>query len=280
MCPHILCHTLPFVHLCYFLARCADGPARRDLSAARRHGASPMNTGDQGKQKHRPLMPRPRSKRRFTGRLLKPIDLREAKARGLRAQFALPPDESDRRAHFRDEVAARLPELKKFLGLPPDDRDPERLAKALVERELGIPRDAANWVHRFAAYLTWDRVPGFRSGKKGHGAPRNWDPEQLMQLFADVNFRVTAQVGWHQTVRRERINSSGSCMSVLRIFQLCFLAVESTDRMTTKSSALSWARNPPEIFCRSFIMRASASAWLLVKGTLGSCRNRNTSLLR
>jgi hypothetical protein len=148
-----------------------------------------MNTGDQGKQKRRPLMPRPRSKRRFTGRLLKPIDLREAKARGLRAQFALPPDESDRRAHFRDEVAARLPELKKFLGLPPDDRDPERLGKALVERELGIPRDAPNWWDRFAAYLTWDRVPGFRSGKRGHGAPRKWTPEQLMQLFADVEFR-------------------------------------------------------------------------------------------
>src|ERR1700738_3971423 len=100
-----------------------------------------------------------------------------------------------------------------------------------------------------------------------------------LQSFLRFWQNVTAQVGWHQTVRRERINSSGSCMSVLRIFQLCFLAVESTDRMTTKSSALSWARNPPEIFCRSFIMRASASAWLLVKGTLGSCRNRNTSLL-
>jgi hypothetical protein len=147
-----------------------------------------MKTGDQGKQKRRPLMPRPRSNRGFTGRLLKPIDLGKAKARGLRAQLALPPDESDRRAHFRGEVEARLPELKKFLGLPPDDRDPERLAKALVERELGIPRDAPNWWDRFAAYLTWDRVPGFRSGKKGHGAPRKWAPEQLMQLFADVEF--------------------------------------------------------------------------------------------
>src|ERR1700738_2522810 len=117
--------------------------------------------------------------------------------------------------------------------------------------------------------LVWPTVVVFISKHCFHYRSAGW-------LFS----RVTAQVGWHQTVRRERINSSGSCMSVLRIFQLCFLAVESTDRMTTKSSALSWARNPPEIFCRSFIMRASASAWLLVKGTLGSCRNRNTSLLR
>ena len=40
----------------------------------------------------------------------------------------------------------------------------------------------------------------------------------------------------------------------------CFLLVESTDRMIAKSSALVLTRNPPEIFCRSFIMRASPSA--------------------
>jgi hypothetical protein len=153
-----------------------------------------MNTDDPGKQKRRPIsegdaaMPRPWSKRRFTDRLLKRIDPREAKARGLRAQLALPPDESDRRAHFRGEVEARIPGLNTFLGLPPDDRDPERLAKALIEREFGIPRDAPNWWDQFAAFLIWDRVPGFRSGKKGHGAPRKWAPEQLMQLFADVEF--------------------------------------------------------------------------------------------
>ena len=64
------------------------------------------------------------------------------------------------------------------------------------------------------------------------------------------------------------------------MFQPCFLAVETKERMSAKSIAPSNERNPPEIFCRSFIMRPSRSASLLVKGTLGSCRKRNVSALR
>jgi hypothetical protein len=44
------------------------------------------------------------------------------------------------------------------------------------------------------------------------------------------------------------------------IFQPCFLAVERKDQMVAKSLAPSSERNPPEIFCRSFIMRTSRSA--------------------
>ena len=158
----------------------------------------------QGEQKRRPLskgdaaMPRPKSKRPFTGRLLKPIDRREAKARGLRAQLALPPDESDLQAHVRGEIEARIPELNKFLDLPPDNRDLERLAKALVEREFGIPRDAPDWWPAFLAYLIRTRVPGFRVGNTGvkrHGAPQKWTHEQLMQLFADVQSRKKKKTG-------------------------------------------------------------------------------------
>ena len=50
--------------------------------------------------------------------------------------------------------------------------------------------------------------------------------------------------------------------------------------MVAKSIAPASDRNPPEIFCRSFIIRPSCSAKLLVKGTLGSVRKRSTSGLR
>ena len=60
----------------------------------------------------------------------------------------------------------------------------------------------------------------------------------------------------------------------------CFLAVDSSDRMTAKSSAPSTDRKPPEIFWRNFIIRPSRSARLLVNGTVGSVRKRNTSGFR
>ena len=44
----------------------------------------------------------------------------------------------------------------------------------------------------------------------------------------------------------------------------CFLAVDRTERITAKSLAPSSERKPPEIFCRSFIIRPSRSARLLV----------------
>ena len=69
-------------------------------------------------------------------------------------------------------------------------------------------------------------------------------------------------------------------VKVCSIFQPCFLAVERTVRMTAKSFALHSDRNPPEIFWRSFIIRPSRSARLLVKGTMGSVRNRSTSSRR
>jgi hypothetical protein len=55
-------------------------------------------------------------------------------------------------------------------------------------------------------------------------------------------------------------------VKVCNKFQPCFLAVERTVRMTAKSFAPHSERNPPEIFWRSFIMRPSRSARLLVKG--------------
>src|SRR5665647_2257271 len=64
------------------------------------------------------------------------------------------------------------------------------------------------------------------------------------------------------------------------MFQPCFLAVERKPRMVAKSAAPSGERKPPEIFMRSFIMRTSRSASLLLKGTAGSSRKRSVSLRR
>src|SRR5271157_144539 len=83
-----------------------------------------------------------------------------------------------------------------------------------------------------------------------------------------------------QPTRRFTIRLSGLAVSVPSISQPCFLAVESNDRMTPNSAAPSSERKPPEIFCRSFIIRPSRSAWLLVNGTAGSDRKRSTSCLR
>ncbi len=87
--------------------------------------------------------------------------------------------------------------------------------------------------------------------------------------------------GGDQASRMSAISRTGSPVKVRSIFQPCFLAVESIERMTAKSFAPSFERKPPEIFCHSnFIIRPSCSARLLVKGTAGSLGKRSTSDLR
>src|SRR4051812_12214373 len=76
------------------------------------------------------------------------------------------------------------------------------------------------------------------------------------------------------------IKLSGLAFRVCRISQPCFLAVESSERITANSIAPSMERNPPEIFWRNFIIRPSRSARLLLNGTRGSMRKRSTSCLR
>ena len=60
--------------------------------------------------------------------------------------------------------------------------------------------------------------------------------------------------------RRDIAKFVGSQVRASMTFQPCFLAVEKRDRMSAKSIAPSTERKPPEIFCRSFIMRPSRSA--------------------
>jgi len=83
-----------------------------------------------------------------------------------------------------------------------------------------------------------------------------------------------------QARRSFAISSVGLPASVWSRSHPCFLAVESSERITAKSSAPCSERNPPDIFCRNFIIRPSRSARLLVNGTIGSVRKRSTSSFR
>ena len=97
----------------------------------------------------------------------------------------------------------------------------------------------------------------------------------------EKNFFVTTQVlGRYQAARRLFARSTGSRRRASMMFHPCFLAVDRNPRIVAKSSAPSGDRKPPEIFMRSFIMRTSRSASLLLKGTPGSRRKRSVSLRR
>jgi hypothetical protein len=60
--------------------------------------------------------------------------------------------------------------------------------------------------------------------------------------------------------RRDLARFDGSRDRASMMFQSCFLAVETKERISAKSIAPCNDRKPPEIFCRSFIMRPSRSA--------------------
>src|SRR5450755_3496029 len=64
----------------------------------------------------------------------------------------------------------------------------------------------------------------------------------------------------YQAMRREFTRTFGSWAMAWMMFQPCFLAVAMNERMVAKSVAPAMQRKPPEIFCLTFIMRASRSA--------------------
>jgi len=143
----------------------------------------------------------------FIGSLRKPIDLAEAPACGLRAAFALSPDESDLRTYAVSELAARFKSLDEFFELNSDARDIwEQRAKALVARKYSINPSDPNWWARLTFCLAVGHVPGLslmRGGRKKHGAPREWTNELLAQLFADVEFlKKTTKLSVNEICRR------------------------------------------------------------------------------
>jgi len=129
-------------------------------------------------------------KRPFTGSLRKPIDPRDARARGLRATLGAAPDDSDQLAYAQSELAARWVALDEFFGLNSKASNIwEQRAKALIERRYGLRSDGSQWWGRLAIHMAIGCVPGIsfrRPGKKKHGAPLEWSDERLAQLFADV----------------------------------------------------------------------------------------------
>jgi hypothetical protein len=131
-------------------------------------------------------------KRAFTGLLVKPIHLAEAKAGGLHGALGLPPDGNDFLDHIKDAMAQRYAELDRHFGLQPGSRDVwEQRAKALIAREFGIKVDDPQWWSWLTLYMVRRYVPGFavkRLGERKHGAPKEWDFEQLARLFADIEF--------------------------------------------------------------------------------------------
>ena len=133
-------------------------------------------------------------KRPLTGLLRKPIHLGEAKPRGLRESFALPPDESDIEAHWRSELTTRLVAFDSFLGLESDSPDIwERRGKAVFAYLFNFQSDRRDqeWWMAFTCHLLRDRVPGFTvkmPREKKPGRPREWTFERLAELFADVEF--------------------------------------------------------------------------------------------
>jgi hypothetical protein len=131
-------------------------------------------------------------KRPFTGRLVKPIHLADAKAGGIHGALGLGPDGNDLQAHVREAVVERCFDLDKFFGLQSESPDIwERRARALVEREFGISSDDPQWWVQLASHMACKYVPGFavkRPGEKKHGAPKEWDFDQLARLFADIEF--------------------------------------------------------------------------------------------
>jgi hypothetical protein len=128
----------------------------------------------------------------YTGVFLKAIHLDEAKPRGLRAAFAAPADEDDKRTHLENELRLRLEAFDKFFGLSAKSQDIwQERAKALLSRHFEMDSNDPQWWRALAARLLREYVPGFSiksPGARKHGAPQEWDFWQMAQLFADIEY--------------------------------------------------------------------------------------------
>jgi hypothetical protein len=128
----------------------------------------------------------------FAGRLRKPIHLGEAKPRGLKAAFALPPDADDMIAYAKSELQARYAELDQHFGLRSEATDIwEQRLRVLLSRVYKIPPNDSRWAERLVCRLACQHIPGFElklPGDSKFGAPREWTDEKLAQLFADVEY--------------------------------------------------------------------------------------------
>src|ERR1700722_8291911 len=83
----------------------------------------------------------------------------------------------------------------------------------------------------------------------------------LTTLSGIGGYWLLPRLYWIAHARRSDLaRFDGSRDRASMMFQFCFLAVETKERISAKSIAPCIDRKPPEIFCRSFIMRPSRSA--------------------
>jgi hypothetical protein len=132
-------------------------------------------------------------RRQLTGLLRTPIDLGDARPKGLRMSFGLPPDEKDVKEHIVEQICARYAALDEFFELKADGQAGDiwdQRIKALVAYLFNIDPSDPIWREKLAHALA-GQIPGFsikKPNRKRHGAPREWDDERLSQLFADIEF--------------------------------------------------------------------------------------------
>jgi hypothetical protein len=134
----------------------------------------------------------PTNNQSFRGSLLKPIHLGDAKARGLRAVFACPPDESDEIAHVVEQFDMKWPDFDKRFGLDSSRADIwEQRTKLFISRDLQIPLDDPHFYMRAAMKFAFRAIPGFSiklPHEKRHGGQSEWPVQRMAQLFADIEF--------------------------------------------------------------------------------------------
>jgi len=126
-------------------------------------------------------------------------------------------------------------------------------APSVMRRQITLEASKAESVIASAAYPVF-RLPKttvrYRSGHAQHD-----------YSGADVEQRLLPRLYWIAHARRRDLaRFDGSRDRASMMFQSCFLAVETKERISAKSIAPCKDRKPPEIFCRSFIMRPSRSA--------------------
>jgi hypothetical protein len=119
------------------------------------------------------------------------IDPGDARPRGLRAVFDVPPDESDMVAHIVDEMCSWVAELDFRLGKPDcEEGDFARLAKLLLAAEFNVDPSDPRWWESLAQKLLSRQVRQLmkRPSKKKHGAPLEWTDQRYCELFADIEY--------------------------------------------------------------------------------------------
>jgi hypothetical protein len=137
--------------------------------------------------------------RPFTGLLLEPIRLDEAKEEWLIRQFGLGEDPSVLKAFVRNEVDKRFVEFDRFFGLRSDSANIwEMRAKALIACEFGVDVADKRWWTNLTWCLANRFVPGFTIkmiGEKRRGRPASRSDPHFARLFADVEF-LKRNRGW------------------------------------------------------------------------------------